>query len=227
MGSILDLSGLAMSSLNSRNLDIVKKQAFIDSLCFPETMNKMVIVNAPRFFSATWSIIKGFIDQRTAGKVELFSNKSAAEKKLKEIIDVSELPQDYGGTAESTDVLLAKEASKDSASGGRSRLITEVMYIRSSTTFKISLSRDEEAELFVYTRATTGASFKVTDSAKKEILPKKTVKHSGSSGNSSPTCIQLTSARISGGIEIKVKGDSLKTRVSAESYLLVANIYKK
>ena len=43
--SVLDLSGLAMSSLNSRNLDIVKRQAFIDSLCFPETMNKMVIVN--------------------------------------------------------------------------------------------------------------------------------------------------------------------------------------
>lgn len=227
--SILDLSGLAMSSLNSRTLDIIKKQAFIDSLCFPETMNKMVIVNAPRFFSATWSIIKGFIDQRTAAKVELFSSKSAAEKKLKEIIDVSELPSDYGGTGESTDVLLAKEDGKESASGGRSRLVTEVMYIRSSLSFKFFLRPDEEAELFVHTRASTGSIFKVTNTATKDILaPSKTVMHSGGSDlNSSPTCMQLTSERISGGIEIKVKGESLKTRVSSESYLLVANIYKK
>ena len=188
-----------------------------------------MIVNAPRFFSATWSIIKGFIDQRTAGKVELFSNKAAAEKKLKEIIDVSQIPQDYGGTGESTDALLAKEASKDSANGGRSRLVAEVLYVRSSVSFKISLHPDEEAELFVHTRSATGASFKVTDSAKKtDLLPKKTVMHSGGKGeNDQPTCMQLTSGRISGGIEIKVKADSLRRSISAESYLLVANIFKK
>ena len=188
-----------------------------------------MIVNAPRFFSATWSIIKGFIDQRTAGKVELFSNKAAAEKKLREIIDVSQIPQDYGGTGESTDALLAKEASKDSANGGRSRLVAEVLYVRSSVSFKISLHPDEEAELFVHTRSATGASFKVTDSAKKtDLLPKKTVMHSGGKGeNDQPTCMQLTSGRISGGIEIKVKADSLRRSISAESYLLVANIFKK
>jgi len=215
---------------NTRNLDIIKKQAFIDSLCYPETMNKTVIINAPRFFTATWSIIKGFLDQRTVGKVDLFSNKAAGEKKLKEIIDVDQIPSDYGGTGESTDVLLAKEAAKDSASGGRSRLITEVMYIRSNISFKFSLRPEEEAELFVYTRALTGASFKVTDAAKKsgELLPKKTVKHSGGKDeHSPPTCMPLTSGRISGGIEIKVKGESLKSRMSSESYLLVANIYKK
>lgn len=228
--SILDLSGLALSSINNRNLDIIKKQAFIDSLCYPETMNKTVLVNAPRFFTATWSIIKGFLDQRTVGKIDLFSSKAAGEKKLKEIIDVDQIPSDYGGTGESTDILLAKEAAKDSASGGRSRLITEVMYIRSSASFKFSLRPDEEAELLVYTRALTGASFKVTDAAKKggELLPKKTVRHSGGKDdNSPPTCMPLTSGRISGGIEIKVKGDSLKSRMSSESYLLVANIYKK
>lgn len=225
--SILDLSGLAMSSLNSRNLDIIKKQAFVDSLCFPETMNKMIIVNAPRFFSATWSIIKGFVDARTAGKVDLFSNKAAAEKKLKEIIDVHEIPSDYGGTGESTEVLLAKENGKDSARGGRSRLVAEVMYIRSSTTFKFSLRPDEEAELFVYTRATTGATFKVTDAKKKELLPKKTVVHSGADITAPPTCMPLSAGRISGGSDVTVKGANLKNRVTAESYLLVANIYKK
>ncbi len=229
--SILDLEGLAVANLNSRTMDIIKQQAVIDSLCFPETMNKMVIVNAPRFFSASWAIIKTFVDARTAGKVELFSSKSAAEKKLREIIDVDQLPSDYGGTAESTDILLQKEVAKDSEEGGRTRLIAEVMYIRSNNSFKFYLREDEEAELFVHTRSDTGATFRITNAeTKQELLPTKTVIHKGPvSDHCIPTKMQLTAGRISqaGGVEIKVKGENLKTRMSAESYLFVANIYKK
>lgn len=104
-------------------MEIIKKQANIDSLCFPETMNKMVIVNAPRFFSATWSIIKGFLDARTTAKVELFSSTSAAEKCLLELIDEDQLPSDYGGTAESTVVTMEK-MSQDK------KLTTQILYIR-------------------------------------------------------------------------------------------------
>lgn len=125
--SVLDLSGLTMSQLGSRTLEIIKTQAFIDSLCFPETMNKMVIVNAPVFFSATWSIIKSFIDVRTAHKISIFSSTSAAKTCLLDIIDEDNLPSDYGGTATSTQVLSEMEA----ASAGRKRLVVEVMYVRS------------------------------------------------------------------------------------------------
>ena len=103
-------------------MEIIKNQANIDSLCFPETMNKMIILNAPRFFSATWTIIKGFIDARTAAKIELFSSTSAAEKCLKELIDVDQIPKDYGGTAESTVVSMAKMSP--------SKLLTHVLYVR-------------------------------------------------------------------------------------------------
>jgi len=227
--SVLDLSGLSITSLGSRTLDIIKKQAFIDSLCFPETMNKMVIVNAPRFFSATWAIIKGFLDPRTAAKIELFSSTSAAEKMLKELIDEDMLPRDYGGTAESTEVLLDMEASKNSAEGGRSRLVTEVMYVRSSLSFKFDLKPDEEAELWVYTRSSTGASFRVVDAATKAPLcPPKTIIHSGANDdNVQPTKMQLTAMRVSGVGEVKFKAENLKTRMSSESYLVVANVYKK
>jgi hypothetical protein len=225
--SVLDLTGLAVSALNSRTLDIIKKQAFIDSLCFPETMNKMLVVNAPRFFSASWAIIKGFVDARTAGKIEILSSASAAEKKLKEIIDIDQLPKDYGGTAESTDVLLAKEAGKDRANGGRSRLVTEVMYVRSSLSFKFQLLPNEEADLWIYTRSKTGASFKVMNAETKELMiPSKTVIHNGGSDdNSPPTKMQLSAKRIRCANEIKIKAESLKTRMSSESYLVVANIY--
>ena len=120
--SVLDLSQLTITKVGSRTLDIIKVQANIDSLCFPETMNKMVIVNAPRFFSATWSIIKGFVDARTAAKIELFSSTKAAEKCLRELIEMNELPSDYGGTAESTDVTMSKMSA--------SNVTTKVLYVR-------------------------------------------------------------------------------------------------
>lgn len=89
---ILDLAHLSAQQISGRCLDIVKKQTFIDSLCFPETMNKMIIVNAPRFFTMTWKLIKGWIDVRTANKVEIYSSKSSAAKRLLELVDDSELP---------------------------------------------------------------------------------------------------------------------------------------
>ena len=136
--SVLDLSNLTLSKLGSRTMEIIKKQASIDSLCFPETMNKMIIVNAPRFFSATWSIIKGFIDARTSAKVELFSSMTAAEKCLKEIIDVDQLPSDYGGTAESTVVTMEKMSQGN-------KLITQILYIRYGIFCFMFLRRESDA----------------------------------------------------------------------------------
>jgi CRAL/TRIO domain len=122
---VLDLANLSISQLGSRTLAIIKEQAFIDSLCFPETMAQMIIINAPSFFSASWSIIKGYIDARTAAKVSVFSNRTKWEKKLLEICDVDQLPSDYGGTGPSTISTL------DAASpGNMKRLFTHCMYVR-------------------------------------------------------------------------------------------------
>ena len=123
--SVLDLNKLTLSMLSTRSLDIIKKQSFIDSLCYPETMNKMIIVNVPRLFNMTWTLIKGWLDERTTNKVELFSSTSAAEKRLKELIDLDQLPSDYGGKAESTDETMVK-----SLTGGVGRIFTDMMIVR-------------------------------------------------------------------------------------------------
>lgn len=122
---VMDLSGLSVSQLNSRTLAVTKEQATIDSLCFPETMNRMVIINAPSFFSATWSVIKGFIDARTVGKVDVISSKKKGEARLLELADADQLPSDYGGTAPSTE-----ETLNAASPGDMKRLYTEVMYVR-------------------------------------------------------------------------------------------------
>jgi hypothetical protein len=123
---VLDLKNLTMGQLNSKTMAIIKEQSAIDSLCFPETMNKMIIVNGPRFFGATWSLIKGWLDPRTAGKIEVISSEKAWTKKLLEFVDEEELPSDYGGKGPDTQETI----NKDNFSGKMKRFHTEVMYLR-------------------------------------------------------------------------------------------------
>lgn len=220
--SILDLSHFSLSKMGSRTMDIIKKQAFIDSLCFPETMNKMVIVNVPRIFTASWSIIKGFIDARTAAKVELFSSVKAAEKCLKSLIDEDQLPSDYGGTAESTLVTMAKVIPE--------KLVTKVLYIKSSDSVKLSIESDEEADIFVYTQSKSGAEFHVLSEGKKALAPAATVKQTNNATDPPPAKVQLTvTGKIAGPLKnIKVKGVSNGSMfTAAESFLVVCQIGKK
>lgn len=123
---ILDLDKLTMGQLNSKTLAIIKEQSAIDSICFPETMNKMLIINGPRFFGATWSLIKGWLDPRTANKIEVISSRKVWTKRLLELVDEDQLPEDYGGKGPNTQDTIDKE----SFSGKMKRLITEVLYLR-------------------------------------------------------------------------------------------------
>ena len=107
---VIDLDHLSTSQLSQRALSIVKTQTAIDSVCFPETMNRTLVINAPRFFSMTWSIIKGWIDPRTAGKIELISSRKNWESRLRELVDEEQLPSDYGGKGMATTETLKKEA---------------------------------------------------------------------------------------------------------------------
>jgi hypothetical protein len=123
---VLDLEHLTMSQLSQKTMAIVKEQSVIDSLCFPETMYKMYIINGPRFFSATWKLVRGWLDPRTASKVEVVSDRKKWEEKLREIIDVDQLPMDYGGSGPKSDDTIKKE----NYSGNLKRIHSEVMYLR-------------------------------------------------------------------------------------------------
>lgn len=122
---VLDLNKLTTSQLSRRALAIIKEQAAIDSVCFPETMSKMLIVNAPTYFSATWGIIKGWLDARTAAKIEVISSRATMEKRLLEFIDADQLPSDYGGTGPDTN-----DSMNEGIIGDFSRLETHMLYLR-------------------------------------------------------------------------------------------------
>ena len=75
---ILDMKGLSSSRhLTPRALNISKVQSDIDSLCFPETLHRLILINVPSFFVWTWRIIRSTfssIDDRTAHKIRLYSS---------------------------------------------------------------------------------------------------------------------------------------------------------
>jgi hypothetical protein len=123
---ILDLDGLTLGQLTSRALTIIKEQAAIDSICFPETMCKMYIVNGPRFFGATWKLIRGWLDPRTAGKIEVVSDRKNWTKKLLDVVEEDQLPEDYGGKGPNTQATI----ENDNFAGNLKRMHTEVLYLR-------------------------------------------------------------------------------------------------
>ena len=55
-----------------------------------------MIVNAPWAFTATWTIIKGFIDEKTRAKVMLYG--SSYKKELDKFVANDQLPEFLGGT---------------------------------------------------------------------------------------------------------------------------------
>jgi len=122
---VLDLAHLTTTQLSSRALAIIKEQSKIDSLCFPETMSKMIMINSPVFFSASWRLIKGWLDPRTTSKIEVYSGRSYWEKRLKELVDEDVLPSDYGGKFTNTVEILDSQSP-----GDMKRLRTVVMYVR-------------------------------------------------------------------------------------------------
>jgi len=223
---VLDLSGLALSQLNSRTLAIIKEQAAIDSICFPETMSKMFIVNGPRFFGATWTIIKGWLDPRTASKVEVISDRKSWEKKLLDAVDAHQLPSDYGGTAISTDITLKKEMP-----GDVKRIQSEIIGLRGHGSCSHKIGADEQVSITVYTKASAAAKMTVVDGSNKGAPPfvnNFIVKHDGgSTAADRPTSTEITTERINGPVNLKVKADTMGSRWTTFNFLVVYNVYGK
>ncbi|CAB9506622.1 Phosphatidylinositol/phosphatidylcholine transfer protein [Seminavis robusta] len=223
--SILDLEGLTTSQLTSRALAIIKEQAAVDSLCFPETMSRMFIINSPLFFSASWRLIKGWLDPRTASKIDVVSSKDAAKKKLLELIDEDQLPVDYGGTGPDT-----KETLRSEIKGDAIKIHSEMMYLRGSGSFSIEVSQGEYVEVEVWTRSTAGGGFSVVDHNDKKniIVDKMEVKHEGTGDEKeSPTRVVMTKTRLAGPMHLRVKAESNAGRFSCHNYLLAFIFFDK
>ena len=62
---------------------------------YPETMGKFYIINAPWTFSAIWAVIRPWLDEVTASKVDILG--TGYMETLLSQIDKENLPKDLGG----------------------------------------------------------------------------------------------------------------------------------
>ncbi|KAK7312320.1 hypothetical protein VNO77_36098 [Canavalia gladiata] len=99
--TILDVQGVGLKSLNKAARDLIQRIQKIDGDNYPETLNRMFIINAGSGFRLLWNTIKTFLDPKTTSKIHVLGNKY--QSKLLEIIDASELPEFLGGTCTCAD----------------------------------------------------------------------------------------------------------------------------
>lgn len=105
-----------------------------------------------------------------------------------------------------------------------------ILLYRSSDSAKFVIKADEEADVWVYTRAIGGAQFTIQDESKKDLVPPTNVKHNGSTSEAigPSTKVQLTATgKIQGPCVLKVKGTSGSMFSSTEIYLVTCSVSPK
>ncbi|XWS67877.1 hypothetical protein CRYUN_Cryun04dG0042400 [Craigia yunnanensis] len=99
--TILDVEGVGLKSFNKTARELLQRLQKIDGDNYPETLNRMFIINAGSGFRLLWSTVKLFLDPKTTAKIHVLGNKY--QSKLLEVIDANELPEFLGGSCNCAD----------------------------------------------------------------------------------------------------------------------------
>jgi len=92
---IMDLKGVSAKMMSPKIFELLKIASRIGQDYYPEILGTMYIVNVPFFFHGCWTLIKGFLDEKTRKKIHLLG--SNYKKELLECVDEKDLPDFLGG----------------------------------------------------------------------------------------------------------------------------------
>ncbi|KAL0883990.1 hypothetical protein ABMA27_016040 [Loxostege sticticalis] len=68
---VFDLNNFTLSCMDYQ---VLKNLIWLLSRHYPERLGVCLIINAPTFFAGCWAVIKGWLDENTAGKVTFVSS---------------------------------------------------------------------------------------------------------------------------------------------------------
>jgi len=99
--TILDVQGVGLKQFSKSARELIMCLQKIDGDNYPESLNRMFIINAGSGFRLLWNTVKTFLDPKTTSKIHVLGNKY--QSKLLEVIDASELPEFFGGSCTCAD----------------------------------------------------------------------------------------------------------------------------
>lgn len=94
--AVIDVGTVKMGDLAGDNLEYVRKTIGYANAHYPERSYVIYLVNAPYWFSLLWQIVRPMVHPNTQAKVRILT-KGATLKGLQEHIDISNIPEFYGG----------------------------------------------------------------------------------------------------------------------------------
>ena len=98
---VIDAAGWHLGLFDSVFARFLYRTAKTDGAHYPELLRLVLVVNAPVTFAKAWRVIAMWIDEETRAKVDFISIKrpDEARAKLRRLVEPSQLPAQYGGTA--------------------------------------------------------------------------------------------------------------------------------
>ncbi|XP_028762720.1 phosphatidylinositol/phosphatidylcholine transfer protein SFH11 isoform X2 [Neltuma alba] len=99
--TILDVNGVGMSNFSKPARYLFTEIQKIDSNYYPETMNRLYIINAGSGFRMLWKAVAAFLDVRTLAKIQVLGANYLHV--LLEAVDPSNLPDFLGGHCSCSD----------------------------------------------------------------------------------------------------------------------------
>ena len=93
--TIFDVNGIGILSLVGQIKSFLKLASDIGQDYYPEMLGHMSLINVGFLFRAVWSLIKSFVDAKTASKITLL--KGNYQSDLLKLVDAENLPEFLGG----------------------------------------------------------------------------------------------------------------------------------
>ncbi|KAG5455846.1 MAG: CRAL-TRIO domain-containing protein, partial [Olpidium bornovanus] len=98
MTAIFDCEGMGFHQFHVPALKFAQAVSELDQKYYPETLNMVFIVNAPRMFVSMWNIIKKWLNQTIIDKIRILGGRSDYQPVLTKYIPEHVLPTFLGGT---------------------------------------------------------------------------------------------------------------------------------